>query len=99
MASEYGWSLRDILYKTYPEDFFLLQRQIKMRKVDEYLMETSIIANPHKNEDDAKEFIEGLMKQRRWYRGDPAEDAELDVAAFDKLRNDIQKHSIMIKAK
>lgn len=99
LASEYGWGFRDILYKVYPEDFFLLQRQIKMRHIDNYLMEASIIANPYKSADDAKEFIESLMKERRWYRGDPDQEAALDVGAFERFREQMKQDSHLIKAK
>lgn len=87
------------MFQTYPEDFFLLQKQIKARKVDEYLMQASIVANPHKSPDDAEDFINELMKQRRWFRGDPDDDAELDLAAFDNFRDLMQKQSKTIKAK
>lgn len=87
------------MYRTYPEDFFLLQRQIKMRKVDDYLMSASIIANPHKKESDAKEFVEGLLSQRRFYRGEEEVPDKLDIAAFNKFREDLQNESMMIKAK
>jgi len=87
------------MFNTYPEDFFLLQRQIKMRKIDEYLMDIAIVANPHREGDDAKEFVENLMSERRWYRGDEDAEAELDTAAFEQFRNTMQNESKSIKAK
>lgn len=87
------------MFNTYPEDFFLLSRQIRMRKIDEYIMSVSITSNPHKDADSQKEFIEDLMSQRRFYRGEDEAALKLDVAAFDKFRQQMQNESISIKAK
>lgn len=87
------------MYNTYPEDFFLLQRQIRMRKIDNYLMDAAIVANPHKEQEPQKEFIEGLLQQRRFFRGIEEAPEELDVAAFEQFRDSMQKQSIHIKVK
>lgn len=86
------------MYDTYPEDFFRLQRQIRMRKIDSYLMDVAIVANPHKGED-SKEFVEALMKERRFFRGIEEIPDQLDIAAFNKFREDMKKESIHIKAR
>lgn len=99
LASEYGWSKDRILRSTYPEEFFMLQRQVRMRKTDEYLMDVAIVANPHKNPEDAKEFVEGLLEQRRFYRGEPDAPEQLDVTAFEKMRQQLSKESNLIKVK
>lgn len=84
---------------TYPEDYFLLQRQIAGRMTDEYLMQSAIVSNPHKEESDQKEFIESLMQQRKRYRSEPLAPVETDFAAIDALKESMQKQSIFIKAK
>lgn len=84
---------------TYPDEFFLLQRQIRMRRTDEYLMDIAIAANPHKNPEDAKDFVETLLEQRRFYRGEPDAPEQLDVGAFEKMRQQLSKDSNLIKVK
>jgi hypothetical protein len=82
------------MYKTYPEDFFLLQRQIRMRKVDEALMQIAIVSNPHlEDRDQAADFVNTLMDQRRFMRGEEIKSAELDTEAFEAFRGGIQKDS------
>jgi ABC-type uncharacterized transport system YnjBCD substrate-binding protein len=83
----------------YPEDFFLLQRQIQMRKLDNYLMDAAIVSNPHKKPEDAKEFIEGLLEQRRFMSGEPDVPAETDFAALDAFKKQLQEDSLLVKAK
>lgn len=99
LASEYGWSYGYILKEMYPEDFFLLQRQIRMRKLDTYLMDAAIVANPHKNPEDSKEFIENLLDQRRFMSGEAEVPAETDFAAIDKFKKQLQEESLLVKAK
>lgn len=77
----------------------MLQRQISMRKTDEYLMQVGIVANPHKNPEDAKEFIDSLLKQRRFYRGIEEASERLDVTMFNKLRTRVTKESKLMGAK
>lgn len=89
----------DILNKVYPDEFFLLQHQISMRKTDEYIMQLQIVSNPHKNPEDAKEFIDMLMGQRRFYRHENEVPVKLDVTAFENMRKQLGKESNLIKVK
>lgn len=77
----------------------MLQRQIRIRKIEEYLMQVAIIANPHKEAEPAKEFVEELMKQRRWYRGEPDAPEQLDVTAFEKFKKQLANDSKSIGVK
>ncbi len=47
MASEYGWSKKDILEHTYLDELVHLLDKIKARQVTEYQMQLAIIQNPH----------------------------------------------------
>ncbi len=77
----------------------MLQRQIRMRKLDNYLMDAAIIANPHKKPEDSQEFIEALLEQRRFMGGDEEAPAETDFAALDKFKTQLQEDSLLVKAK
>lgn len=77
----------------------MLQRQIRMRKLDEYIMQVAIIANPHKKSEQQKEFVEDLLSQRRFMRREPEAPAVLDVAAFEGFRKGLGKDSNLIKVK
>lgn len=77
----------------------MLQRQIRMRKIDEYMMQVAIIANPHKEAEPAKEFVEELMNQRRWYRGEPDAPEQLDVTGFEKFKKQLANESKSIGVK
>lgn len=91
--------MRDILDSTYPEEFFLLSRQIKARHVDDLLAQTAIATQPHKNTEDAKEWVDGLLSQRRFFRGDEPVAETLDVAGFEAFRKMSQEQSKLIRAK
>lgn len=71
-----------------------------MRKVDETIMQLSIVSNPHiTDKDERDKLINELLDQRRFMRGEEERPAEMDVEAFEKFRNAMQKSSKMIKAK
>lgn len=70
-----------------------------MRKIDEHLMSTAIAANPFKDAASEKEFVENLLGQRRFYRGEVEVAEILDVAAFESFRDTINNGSKLIKAK
>lgn len=99
LASEYGWSLSYILREVYPEDFFLLLRQIRIRKIDIILQDIAVATNPHKEAEEAKKFVEDLIDQQRYMRGEDETPAETDFAAIDRLRNQIKKESLLVKAR
>ncbi len=77
----------------------MLQRQIRMRKLDTYLMDAAIVANPHKDPEAAQEFIEGLLNERRFMSGEDEAPAETDFAALDKFKKKLQEDSLLVKAK
>ena len=68
----------------------MLQRQIQMRKLDNYLMDAAIVSNPHKKPEDAQEFIESLLEQRRFMSGEPEAPTETDFAALDAFKEKLQ---------
>lgn len=85
------------MHNTYPEDFFLLLRQIRIRKIDEQLTQIAIISNPHREEKDQKEFVEGLVSERRFMSGEEDKPAEMDRAGVEAFKQLIGKKSKMIK--
>lgn len=99
LASEYGWSYRDIMFNTYPDDFFLLQRQIRLRRIDEYLMQSAIVANPHKEPKDAEEFIDDLLSERRFMSGEEEKPMEMDRKAVEAFKDFLGSKSKMIKVR
>lgn len=84
---------------TYPEDFFLLQRQIVARKLDENLMQAAIVGNPHQEKDAQEEFINTLLKQRRFYRPEDEPPVETDFEGIKAFKQLVQKESRVLKAK
>lgn len=93
LAHQYGWTLSYIMEKVYPEDFFLLSRQIKMRNVDEFLMQARIVANPHAEKETAQEFIDDLMEQRDWFRGNPSTRDKLDRVGLNAFKQQVRQNS------
>jgi len=47
LASEYGWSKREILEEIYIDELMCLTDVIKSRKSSEYKMQLAIVSNPH----------------------------------------------------
>lgn len=76
-----------------------MTRQIKARHVDDAIFQTSIATQPHRSPDDAKEWIEGLLGQQRFFRGDEKTSETLDVAAFEAFRSETMRQSKLIIAK
>lgn len=77
----------------------MLTRQIRLRKVDEYIIQTSIASNPHKEAEAQKKFIEDLIDQRRSLRPEPELPETLDVETFNRFRKDLVGDSNLIKVK
>ena len=81
MASEYGWSKREILEDVYLDELFLMSQEINKRKLSEYKMQLAISTNPHLNTKDQK----GLW--RLLEVGDKGTTtAEFDHAGFETLK-------------
>lgn len=78
--------MRDIVDHTYPEDFFLLSRQIKLRKIDEYLINVNIAAAPTAED---RTFVEELVQTRRFMQyEDP--DPQIDRAGLESLKSKLK---------
>ena len=91
LASEYGWDYENILYKIYPEDFFMLSRQIRIRKLDEHLINIMIAAAPHSEN---KEFIDSLIKTQRFMRGEDP-NPQIDRAGLDSLKQSLSSSKMI----
>jgi len=83
------------MYNTYPDDFFLLVRQIRLRKINDSLLAIAIASNPHTEE--PKKLIEDLMEQQRFMQGEDP-NPEIDRAGLDSLKNQLSK-SKMVKVR
>lgn len=59
----------------------------------------AIATHPHRNADDAEEFVENLMSTRRYYRGEDAVPDKLDIAAFNRFKDQVGKQSITLKSR
>lgn len=97
LASEYGWWKDKILYEVYPEDFFLLARQIRMRKLDNLITQFSVATHPHRETEDQQAFMESLLNEHRFMSGEEAVSEELDIVAFENLRTKLSEKSLFIK--
>lgn len=97
MASEYGWRYDDIM-EIFIEDLPLLVKSISLRQIDNRLMETQIAMTPHADEAGRKSFVEALQAERRKITG-IEENAKLDRAALNRLKNQLSEESKMLKVK
>ena len=77
----------------YPVDFFELSRQIKMRNIDEFLMQARIVSNPHVEPETAEEFINDLLDQRAFYRGEDKPSDKLDRAGVEAFKRHVKTES------
>lgn len=82
LASEYGWSKREILEETYIDELFLLSKKINKRKAREYLMELAIVSNPHTKK--PKELYSML---RQLESDETQRTEEFDDVGFDRLKS------------
>lgn len=64
-----------------------------MRRLDDYIMQTAIVTNPHKEAEDAKQFVEDLLSNRRFMSGEEERPAELDREALDKFKKQLGQSS------
>ena len=77
----------------YPEDFFLMSRQIRLRHIDETLLQVRVISHPHIEEEAGKEFIDDLIEQGEWYRGDPRTRDTLDRTGLEGFKQQVRQNS------
>lgn len=76
-----------ILQQVYPDDLIELSKAIRLRVIDDYLIQSRIAANPHMQKDDAEQFITTLVNERRQIEGfDPTENDQLDRAGLANLK-------------
>lgn len=62
-------------------------------------MDAAIVANPHKEPEAAKDFIEMLVSRRRFMRGEDEAPPELDVEGFLAFKKEFGQTSKMLKIK
>ena len=82
MAHEYGWSKREILESVYLDELYALIEHSRVRKIQEYKMQLTIVSNPHVK--DPKKLYNILLEQER-LSGEPVE-ADFDKDGFDVLK-------------
>lgn len=99
MASEYGWSRDDILNKVYPDDLIYLSRKIRVRRIDDYLMQGRLIANPYIEPSKAGEFMQDLVSTRDSLLDIEPADERLDRTTLARFKNVLRKESNLIKVK
>ncbi len=64
-----------------------------MRHVDEFLMQSRIVANPHTESESAQEFINDLLDQRAWWREEPSERSKLDRLGLAAFKQQVRENS------
>lgn len=99
LASEYGWNKDFILERVYPDDLIYLSRKIRIRRVDEYLVQARLIANPHMNKEDSRKFIEELISTREEAGGEPEPTPELDREGIANFKRFVKTESRFGKTK
>lgn len=74
-----------------------MQDQIKVRQIDQTLINLRISTHPHLENSEQKDFADMLFRQRRLIMGEESE--ELDRAGLAKLKEVLKKESKLIKVK
>lgn len=90
MASEYGWSLADILERTYVDDLFMLIKAREKRKLDERRILLALISNPHVKDPNA------LWRQLTPRDEVPERPTTLDKASFDVFKSKLTQGSHIV---
>lgn len=75
-----------ILEQIYPDDVLHLTKNIRLRLIDDYLIQSRIAANPHMEKDAAEEFIESLVDERRELVGFERMEDQLDRVGLANLK-------------
>ncbi len=57
-----------------------------MRRIDNLLSQVTVASNPHRDPKDAKKFVDDLLEEQRFMRGED-NTTELDRAAVEELRS------------
>lgn len=95
LASEYGWSKRDILEDVYIDELFRLTTQINIRKINQYRIDLAIATNPHIKK--PEELVKILNEQERQLTGPAGE--ELDVVGLEALKQKLRHNPRFIVKK
>ena len=98
LASEYGWSNRDILDTVYLDQLLDLIPKINIRKTNDYKMQLAIIQNPHV-EDPQKlwnilDLKDRYLKYEEERKNNPF--GTFDDGAFERLKATISANSKII---
>lgn len=92
LASEYGWSITDILERVYLDQLVKLIKQSNLRKIREWRMQLSIVSNPHVK--DPKNIFRLLDREETRIMG-PA-GPEFDQVGFEALKNQLSRSQRII---
>lgn len=83
LASQYGWSKREIWFETYPDELFELADKIKSRKISDLKMQLAIVQNPHTKEPkELWQILEGAEPIKEKLQTEP----KFDAAGFERLK-------------
>lgn len=92
LASEYGWSKRDILEDVYWDELPILVKQINKRGISNLRRDITVAGSPHAK--NPKELWDDLDRKERELDGlSYLDDTKFDQAEMDRLRSAIQQHS------
>lgn len=85
MASNYGWSKKDILEQIYPDEAVKLAKLIQERQSQNYLALLAIAHNPHsKNPKKLWRILEKGMIDKKL-------DNQLDIKGLERLKKKLNK--------
>lgn len=85
LASEYGWSKREILEDTYIDELVDLVTWINKRKIQKIKLDMSIAQNPHVK--DPSKLWKNIEAQERSLTPDELRPDEFDEAGFEVLKS------------
>lgn len=77
--------MNHILNNVYPDDLAWLRPAIRLRAVNNMLVQAKIAANPHVDRAAAKEFIDTLLAEKRHL--EPQKEPKMDRKKFEELRS------------
>jgi hypothetical protein len=78
----------DILNHVYLDDIEPLLKKARLRKLQEWRMQLSIVSNPHVK--DPKKLFAIIAKEERQLLG--TVDADFDAKGFDRLKNQLSNN-------
>lgn len=63
-----------------------MQRQITLRTIENTLLQSRVSTLANAEEKDQKEFVEGLVRRKRFMRGEDEPSDKIDRAALESMR-------------